>query len=715
MLPADIQDPALPMEHDAEQPASAVVDDQATTLRVGGRKRERETSAEPHTPRSDNGEHAPNEETAERKTPATKKNRLEQLDEESPPHSPPLDHTQQAPSTPPNATSADRSPAEPTSELAGEPPKLQHIREKVKDLSWKDNGSPIRGSHLSQTTTDEPMLDATASQASAHEVPMDHQPTPISQNEDVPLPDANPFFDPSEQHEHPDIEDTNISQARPSEPPISQDFESTSTTALAAQEIVVRSNGTNTPLQPAASITSSSMPIPIRTNGPSGGHQRKNSDSDPSDPEVSKSPSRKRKLTAREPSFANESSEPHEGYSKRPRDDGSPRTIKESQDEAGPSTAGADSSTKPAVDTAVLPSSLPKPSGFAAFSGASPFAQVAGGSQSLSPPSVTSVKPAAPQPRPFSGGFGAFMSSASPFSTTASSSPSIFGSFASSSNVPARNGSPDLTSTTSRSQISNAVSPNRSRSPSVSSLNRRKSPPPNGTKPKPGAAFGSYNSSSFGFGSVPSGFGGVTNASRHSPSPSLDTGSRKGSIAEADVEDSNSDPNPQSTPEPRAASSESMKRGASWNELLGAGADTSDEDGQKDKKKLKVEEIEVLTGEENEDTLHQVRAKLFHLDAAGAFKERGLGLLKLNVRKSDGCGPRLVMRADAVHRLILNVGLFRGMVVTVGQDPKYVKLTSLENGKPSHYAIRVGNPKAAQDLHDRIVEYSERQQSSSEV
>jgi len=63
------------------------------------------------------------------------------------------------------------------------------------------------------------------------------------------------------------------------------------------------------------------------------------------------------------------------------------------------------------------------------------------------------------------------------------------------------------------------------------------------------------------------------------------------------------------------------------------------------------------------------------------------------------------MRADAVHRLILNAALFRGMAVSTGQDPKYVKLTSLEEGKPVHYAIKVGNVKAAEDLYEAIEEH----------
>lgn len=49
----------------------------------------------------------------------------------------------------------------------------------------------------------------------------------------------------------------------------------------------------------------------------------------------------------------------------------------------------------------------------------------------------------------------------------------------------------------------------------------------------------------------------------------------------------------------------------------------------------------VQTGEEEEDTVFQVRGKLYALSEQNSWKERGTGLLKLNVRKSDGGGARL--------------------------------------------------------------------------
>jgi Ran-binding protein 3 len=49
----------------------------------------------------------------------------------------------------------------------------------------------------------------------------------------------------------------------------------------------------------------------------------------------------------------------------------------------------------------------------------------------------------------------------------------------------------------------------------------------------------------------------------------------------------------------------------------------------------------VQTGEELEDTVFQVRGKLYFLSDQNAWKERGTGLLKINVRKVDGGGARL--------------------------------------------------------------------------
>ncbi|KAJ3930989.1 MAG: hypothetical protein NXY57DRAFT_962168 [Lentinula lateritia] len=113
-----------------------------------------------------------------------------------------------------------------------------------------------------------------------------------------------------------------------------------------------------------------------------------------------------------------------------------------------------------------------------------------------------------------------------------------------------------------------------------------------------------------------------------------------------------------------------------------------DEEWDEARPKVNLSEQEVSTGEELEETIHQVRGKLFAL-ADGAWKERGTGQLKINVRAEDGGGARLVMRKEAVYTLLLNVTLFSGMKCTLAQDPRYVRFSVIENGQQTtHYNLR---------------------------
>ncbi|KAJ3889947.1 hypothetical protein GG344DRAFT_78307 [Lentinula edodes] len=113
-----------------------------------------------------------------------------------------------------------------------------------------------------------------------------------------------------------------------------------------------------------------------------------------------------------------------------------------------------------------------------------------------------------------------------------------------------------------------------------------------------------------------------------------------------------------------------------------------DEEWDEARPKVNLSEQEVSTGEELEETIHQVRGKLFAL-ADGAWKERGTGQLKINVRAEDGGGARLVMRKEAVYTLLLNVTLFAGMKCTLAQDPRYVRFSVIENGQQTtHYNLR---------------------------
>ncbi|KAJ7781907.1 hypothetical protein DFH07DRAFT_791951 [Mycena maculata] len=152
-----------------------------------------------------------------------------------------------------------------------------------------------------------------------------------------------------------------------------------------------------------------------------------------------------------------------------------------------------------------------------------------------------------------------------------------------------------------------------------------------------------------------------------------------------------------------SAEDERDDRPVSFGEKLRAGKD-DEEDGKSDEESAKpvLTEQEFTTGEEEEETLHQVRGKLYSLVDGTQWKERGTGTLKLNVRRSDGGGARLVMRKEAVYTVLLNVTLFHGMRCALAQDPRYLRLSVLEGGVATHYNLRVGSAKAAQELLNEI-------------
>lgn len=130
----------------------------------------------------------------------------------------------------------------------------------------------------------------------------------------------------------------------------------------------------------------------------------------------------------------------------------------------------------------------------------------------------------------------------------------------------------------------------------------------------------------------------------------------------------------------------------------------------------KSDSIVVDTGEEDEEVHFSARAKLYVFAGKDGWKDRGTGVFKINVRitsnettegnndddvesqtksttKSGKRRARLLMRADATHRVILNSPIFKGMRFgnTDGSEPtgKLMHLQSLEEGKPLPLQIRV--------------------------
>lgn len=105
--------------------------------------------------------------------------------------------------------------------------------------------------------------------------------------------------------------------------------------------------------------------------------------------------------------------------------------------------------------------------------------------------------------------------------------------------------------------------------------------------------------------------------------------------------------------------------------------------------KLNLAPQQTSTGEEDEKNVFQIRSKLYILyDKEGNWKERGVGLFKLNRHTNGRC--RLVMRADGVLRVILNVALFPKMPVQLAQE-KFIRFSAPgEDNKLEHFTVKVG-------------------------
>ncbi|KAL6556691.1 Ran-binding protein 1 c [Orobanche gracilis] len=69
---------------------------------------------------------------------------------------------------------------------------------------------------------------------------------------------------------------------------------------------------------------------------------------------------------------------------------------------------------------------------------------------------------------------------------------------------------------------------------------------------------------------------------------------------------------------------------------------------------IKLQEVAVSTGEENEDVLLDLKAKLYRFDKEGnQWKERGVGTVKLLKHKETG-KIRLVMRQSKTLKICAN-------------------------------------------------------------
>ncbi|ETS05115.1 P-loop containing nucleoside triphosphate hydrolase protein [Trichoderma reesei RUT C-30] len=236
----------------------------------------------------------------------------------------------------------------------------------------------------------------------------------------------------------------------------------------------------------------------------------------------------------------------------------------------------------------------------------------------------------------------------------------------------------------------------------------------------PKLTFGSANSASP-FASLSSGFGGASMGSPFSAGKSLSSfaspsakplqsekpakpfGAPESDAEDEDDEDADRDGESESDEQERAASPEREPE---------------------EKKRFKLHKVEVDDGEAGEATLLSVRAKMYYHDKVAGWKERGGGMLKINVpqgcieydetgapilgsfdasalESGDGDDdkaqghkvPRLLMRQDQTLRVILNTALLPAMTFQEKASLKTVSIffTAIEGepAKPVNVTMKV--------------------------
>ncbi|KAK3398709.1 hypothetical protein B0T20DRAFT_438016 [Sordaria brevicollis] len=195
---------------------------------------------------------------------------------------------------------------------------------------------------------------------------------------------------------------------------------------------------------------------------------------------------------------------------------------------------------------------------------------------------------------------------------------------------------------------------------------------------------------------------------------------------------------------PDSDAEESEEEGDNEKEEAGSNEEKEGENDEaknsaEEEKKLKLRKIVVDDGEGEDATLLAVRAKIFIMEKGVGWKERGAGMLKVNVPKasvkrdhsgnwnsrsfdasalvedngdgeSGGSGGRksvrLVMRQDHTLRVILNTAIVPAMefVVTKKLKASYVLFTAFEGTEPRQVQVKLSdaNATAFKDLMDLI-------------
>ncbi|KAF8051305.1 hypothetical protein N665_1747s0002 [Sinapis alba] len=153
------------------------------------------------------------------------------------------------------------------------------------------------------------------------------------------------------------------------------------------------------------------------------------------------------------------------------------------------------------------------------------------------------------------------------------------------------------------------------------------------------------------------------------------------------------------------------------------GANEDEDTGAQVAPIIKLEEVAVTTGEENEDTILDLKSKLYRFDKDGSqWKERGAGTVKFLKHKESG-KIRLVMRQSKTLKICANHLVTSGMSVQehAGNDKSCVwHARDFSDGelKDELFCIRfasVENCKAFMEKFKEVAESEEEKEDASDT
>lgn len=121
--------------------------------------------------------------------------------------------------------------------------------------------------------------------------------------------------------------------------------------------------------------------------------------------------------------------------------------------------------------------------------------------------------------------------------------------------------------------------------------------------------------------------------------------------------------------------------------------------------KRKYDEVELFTGEEDEENIVEMNCKLYTFENMN-YEERGRGMLRLNDKKSSS---RLVFRASGSLRVLLNTKVWKDQTCEKA-SAKSLRITAFNNeGQLKIYIIQ-GSSGDIESLHHELQRRIEREQ-----